>query len=259
MLDTMGNVLVKSVVTDFGVQWVLFLIAAALKTEKFYDLAGSGTFFLLAYKSLQWGQSYFMRQKVQTGMVMIWAIRLGGYLVPRVIKDGQDSRFDDIRGSPVKFFAAWTMQGVWVFLTLLPTLMSNADREERSIGWREGAGWGLWVIGFLMEAMADHQKSAFRANPDNAGKFISTGLWSISRHPNYFGEILLWLGLYIAATPSLRGWKHVGAISPLFVTFLLTKISGVPMLEKSGLRRWGGDPGYQAYLRDTAVLIPFLW
>jgi len=256
---TMGSIIGKCALLDFGIQWGLFVVAAALKTEKFYDLAGSSTFILLAVQSLQWGKTFYTRQKIQTGCVAIWALRLGLYLFGRILKDGTDSRFNKIRGDPKAFFIAWTLQGMWVFLTLLPTLLLNAKRQDQALTPRDYTGWGLWTVGFLFEALADFQKSQFKADPANAGQFINTGLWGISRHPNYFGEILIWSGLYLSATSVLRGWELASVVSPLFVTFLLTKVSGIPMLERAGLQRWGADPNYQRHLKETALLVPFIW
>lgn len=255
----MGNVLVKSAVIDVGIQWAGFAVSAALKTEKFYDLLGSGTFLYLAYKSLQWGKRYFARQKIQTGLVMVWALRLGLYLFSRILKDGHDRRFDKVRNVPTKFFLFWTVQAVWVFITLLPTLILNAKQHDEELSTRDYIGWGIWGLGFFFEALSDYQKSEFRADPDNAGKFITSGLWSLSRHPNYFGEILVWAGLFISASSVMRGSDYISLISPIFVTFLLTKVSGVPLLERSAMKRWGTDPLYQEYVRKTPVLIPFLY
>jgi steroid 5-alpha reductase family enzyme len=116
----------------------------------------------------------------------------------------------------------------------------------------------VWVFGFAMEAIADYQKSRFNASPANQGKFINTGLWSRSRHPNYFGEIVLWVGVAIIALPVLQGWQWVALISPVFVTLLLTRISGVPLLEKKADEMWGGQEDYEAYKKNTPVLIPRL-
>jgi len=106
--------------------------------------------------------------------------------------------------------------------------------------------------------MADAQKSRFKADPGNRGKFIQSGLWSRSRHPNYFGEIVLWTGVMIIALPVLQGWQWVALVSPLFVILLLTRVSGVPLLEKKADQAWGGQPEYEAYKKQTPVLIPRL-
>ncbi|XP_064647603.1 uncharacterized protein LOC135500230 [Lineus longissimus] len=254
----MGNLLVRTAAVDFGIQWVLWVVAAALKTEKFYDLAGSGTFLLLAYQALQWGGTRFPRQSIQSDMVMVWAFRLGAYLFTRILKEGKDRRFNGVRDNPGKFFMFWTIQGVWIFVTLLPTLIMHSKKRDTPVGLRDYTGWSMWLIGFLIEVIADYQKSAFRNNPDNEGKFIQNGLWSISRHPNYFGEILLWFGLYISASSTFSKYEYLSVLSPVAVAFLLNNVSGVPLLEASAKRRWGTDPGYIAYKRRTPSLIPFI-
>jgi steroid 5-alpha reductase family enzyme len=118
------------------------------------------------------------------------------------------------------------------------------------------AGSLVWAFGFAIEVVADAQKSRFRADPENAGKFIDAGLWAWSRHPNYFGEIVLWIGVAVIALPVLRGWQWVTLISPVFVAVLLTRISGVPILEKRADEKWGGQEDYEAYKERTPVLIP---
>ncbi|XP_050418957.1 uncharacterized protein LOC126832280 [Patella vulgata] len=255
----MGNILVKSAALDFGIQWGCWAVAALLKTEKFYDMAGSATFALLAYQSLSSGGQFFLRQKINTGLVLTWALRLGSYLVTRIMKDGEDKRFNNVRDKPSIFWIYWTIQGVWIFITLLPTLIVNSKQRDRDLTTNDYIGWAIWALGFFFEAVGDYQKSVFRANPDNAGKFISTGLWSISRHPNYFGEILMWLGIYISSTSVLKGVEHIGVISPVFVAYLLTRVSGIPLLEKSSAKRWGSSPAYQQYVKSTAKLIPYIF
>lgn len=150
-----------------------------------------------------------------------------------------------------------------MLITLMPSLLANlraVDSSGTQLNWKQKVGWSLFAVGFFIEALADHQKSNFRANPDNAGQFISTGLWSVVRHPNYLGEIILWSGLGIAALPSLRGLERWSAlVSPVFISLLLTQVSGIPMLEKSGFKRWGADSRYQQYLRNTPRLLPFIW
>jgi steroid 5-alpha reductase family enzyme len=117
-------------------------------------------------------------------------------------------------------------------------------------------GFLTWVLGFGIEVIADQQKSKFRAEPHNAGKFINTGLWSWSRHPNYFGEIVLWIGVALIAVPVLSGWQWLTMISPIFVVILLTRVSGLPMLEKRADEKWGGQPDYEDYKNKTSILIP---
>ena len=239
------------------------------------------------------------RQNVHNWMIFAWACRLGTFLFMRVLKEGQDKRFDKARDSPATFLVFWSLQGVWVWVTLLPSLILNTERRDPALGSRDYLGWGLWVAGFLIEVVADMQKSIFRANPENdvssiiiavlcnmkgiypvqlfmsQGKFISSGLWSLSRHPNYFGEILLWFGIYISSSSAFRGSQYLSVLSPVFIFLLITRVSGekvstlikiiklillllgVPLLEKSGLKKWGHLPEYQKYLQEVPQLVPF--
>lgn len=251
--------LVKAAAVDFGIQWACWAVAATLKTEKFYDLAGSSTFFLLALQSLRWNRTYFTRQKVQTGMVMAWAARLGTFLFTRILKEGQDKRFNKVRDNPRVFWFYWTVQGVWVLLTLLPTLLVNSKKEDQPLTKKDYIGWGLWVAGFILETVADYQKSSFRSNPDNEGQFINVGLWKIVQYPNYLGEIMMWSGLYLTSTSVLKGWEHLAVVSPIFLTYLLTNLSGIPLQEKSAMRRYGSNPDYLQHIKNTKKLIPFIW
>ncbi len=143
------------------------------------------------------------------------------------------------------------------------TAAAALDRHEfvaRQVGIDAFAvvGFLLWAAGFAVEVVADSQKSSFRADPAHRGHFIPTGLWARSRHPNYFGEIVLWVGVAVIALPVLEGWQWVGLISPVFVALLILRVSGVPLLEAKADAKWGGQPDYEAYKRATPVLVPRL-
>jgi len=239
------------------VQVVSWVIAAALHTEKFYDLVGSLTFLLVSSLSHK-ASIQSARHNVASYLVMAWACRLGTFLAIRVIRDGGDRRFDKVKHDPAVFLKYWVIQGLWVFITLVPTITLNMSKRNPALGMRDYLGWTIWGLGFLIEVVADMQKSVFRSDPANEGQFISSGLWSVSRHPNYFGEILLWFGLYVACSAVFRGWEYLTVASPIFVMLLITRLSGVPLLEASGLKRWGGSAEYQRYIRDVPVLIPFI-
>ncbi|KAM3617502.1 uncharacterized protein V6R79_007149 [Siganus canaliculatus] len=183
--------------------------------------------------------------------------RLGTFLFMRILKDGHDRRFNNVRDSPGTFFVYWTIQAMWVFVTLLPTLMLNTEKRDVPLGTRDYIGWTLWGIGFASEAIADQQKWLFKRNPDNAGKFIQSGLWAYSRHPNYFGEILQWTGLWLSASSVMQGPQYLSVASPLFVWFLLRFVSGIPILEKQAMKKWGSDPAFQDYIRNTPLLWPW--
>jgi len=151
---------------------------------------------------------------------------------------------------------AWTLQGLWVFLTLAAALRAMTSAQPGRLGLVGFVGLAVWAVGFAIEVVSDRQKRAFRQDPANSGRFISTGLWARSRHPNYFGEIVIWLGIALIAPPSLSGWQSVTLISPLFVFLLTTRVSGIPPLESRAEKRWGNDPDYRAYKARTPVLFP---
>lgn len=240
----------------FAINWLAFIPAALKQTEHYYDLVGGITYITTIVVAVLLSSELDLRATLVAAMVMVWSLRLATFLFRRISKSGRDSRFDDIKKRPLRFFSAWTIQGLWVLLTAAAALavITGGVREPlEAVGI---AGIALWAIGFLIEIVADRQKSNFKDNPDNEGKFINVGLWAWSRHPNYFGEIVLWTGMAIVAVPVLQGWQWAALISPVFVTFLLTKVSGVPLLEEKADKRWGGQDDYEEYKRNTPVLVP---
>jgi steroid 5-alpha reductase family enzyme len=244
------------VIIAFAIQWVAFVPAYLLQTERFYDLTGSLTYVTVTIVAVALSTGVDERSWLLLGMVVIWAARLGSYLFLRIRKAGADKRFDAIKPSFPRFLSAWTLQGLWVTLTVSAALAAITTTERVGLGTVTAIGLLVWVVGIGLEAVADAQKSRFRADPANKGRFIRSGLWSWSRHPNYFGEILLWVGVAIVALPVLRGWQWVTLISPVFVALLLLRVSGVPMLEKAADEKWGGQPDYEAYKKRTSILVP---
>lgn len=241
----------------FLVQWIVFVPSFLARTEHFFDLTGSLTYITVTLALLAMAQTG-ARAVVLAVMIVLWALRLGTFLFLRVRKAGKDGRFDDRKNSLPAFLAVWTVQGLWVSTTALAAWIAITSEQQRPLGPFAVVGILLWVAGLTIEVVADVQKSRFKADPANEGEFITTGLWSRSRHPNYFGEIMLWCGVALVALPALSGWQWIGLISPLFVTLLLTKVSGIPLLEQRGRDRWGDRGDYQAYLQRTPVLIPKL-
>ena len=239
----------------FAVNWAAFIPAAIQRTEHYYDLTGGITYITVTIVAVWLSSPLDLRSAIVAGMVMFWSIRLASFLFVRISRAGKDSRFDDMKHQPLRFFLAWTLQGLWVLLTAACALAIITGGNREPLGIIGYIGIAVWTIGILIEIIADQQKSAFRADPANKGKFINTGLWARSRHPNYFGEIVLWTGMAIIAIPVLEGWQWATLISPVFVFFLLTKVSGVPMLEKAADERWGGQDDYEAYKQNTPVLV----
>lgn len=240
----------------FVIQWAAFVPAYVRQTESFYDLTGSLTYITLVVVAVTLSPAVDARALLLASLVIVWAVRLGSFLFRRVRAGGGDRRFDDIKPSFARFLMAWTLQGLWVCFSLAAALAAITSETRRDLGLVAVLGFLVWVLGFGIEVMADRQKSRFRAAPENAGKFIDVGLWSWSRHPNYFGEIVLWVGVTLIAVPVLRGWQWVSLISPVFITLLLTRISGVPLLEARADEKWGGQADYEAYKARTSVLIP---
>lgn len=242
----------------FAIQWVAFVPAYLIATEKFFDLIGSVTYLSVAAMAVLLAPTVDGRALLLWALASIWAARLGFFLFRRVHRAGKDGRFDEIKTSFLRFLSAWTLQGLWVTLTLAAALAAMATTVRQSLGLFAPMGSLIWAVGFAIEVIADRQKSRFRANPDNAGKFIRTGLWARSRHPNYFGEIAIWVGVAVIAFPVLHGWQYVTLISPVFVALLLTRGSGVPILERRADEKWGGQPDYEAYKVQTPILVPRL-
>jgi steroid 5-alpha reductase family enzyme len=247
-----------SVGLAFVIQWLVFIPAYLMQTEKFFDITGSITYITITLAAVFFSTGVDARSLLLSALVVIWAVRLGTFLFGRIQKAGKDDRFDEIKPSFVRFLNVWTIQGLWVTFTAAAALVAITSTHRKELDLFAVIGFLIWILGFVFEVVADSQKGRFNADPQNKGKFIQTGLWSRSRHPNYFGEIMLWLGVAIIALPVLQGWQWVAMISPLFVTLLLTRVSGVPMLESKADKKWGGQKDYEDYKKRTPVLIPRL-
>jgi steroid 5-alpha reductase family enzyme len=247
-----------SVGLAFVIQWLVFVPAYLLQTEKFFDLTGSITYILVITIAISFSTGVDIRSMLLWALVVVWAVRLGSFLFGRIQKAGKDDRFDEIKPSFIRFLNVWTIQGLWVTFTMAAALVAITTTTRKELDAFAVVGFLIWIVGFAIEVVADTQKSRFSANPANKGRFIQTGLWSRSRHPNYFGEIVLWVGVTIIAIPVLQGWQWIAMISPIFVTLLLTRVSGVPLLEQKADKKWGGQEDYEAYKKSTPVLIPRL-
>ena len=245
-----------AVAAAFVIQWVVFVAAFVAQSERFFDLTGSLTYVLITLALVALTPGVDVRAALLAAMVIAWAARLGTFLVRRVHRAGKDDRFDDIKPSFVRFLTVWTIQGLWVTFTAMAAWVGITSAQRVRLDLLAVAGVVVWALGFALEVVADLQKSEFRADPANRGRFISTGVWSVSRHPNYLGEITLWIGVALVALPVLQGWQWVALISPVFVAVLLLRVSGVPLLERKADATWGGQADYEAYKQRTGVLLP---
>ncbi|KAL8144320.1 hypothetical protein V2J09_017352 [Rumex salicifolius] len=237
-------------------QFAFFVVTALLKFDKVTDFAGSTNFVILALLTLIVKGTWHFRQVVLSVLAVIWGLRLGLFLLMRIIQWGEDKRFDEMRGNLGKLAVFWIFQAVWVWTVSLPVTVVNSINRNPSLGAADIIGWIMWCIGFAIEATADQQKLTFKNSPGSRGRWCDVGMWKYSRHPNYFGEIFLWWGIFVAATPVLEGSDWVVVIGPIFLTLLLLFLSGLPILEASADKKFGSMPDFRRYKSVTSPLIP---
>ena len=240
---------------SYVLHWIIFIPSFIYQTEHYFDLTGSISYLTGIGVAFYLNPSVDPRDLIIGAMIVIWAVRLGTFLFMRVKQDGKDGRFTVMKTQFHWFLMTWTIGGLWVFLTMAAGLAAITSNVTAPMGIMTYIGIALWIFGFSIEVIADKQKRIFKKQPNKEKEFITSGLWAWSRHPNYFGEITLWFGLTLIALPVLSGWQLVTLISPIFVYILLTRISGVTMLEARGMKKWGDDPEYLNYIKDTPKLM----
>ena len=259
---TGNSLVVQAVLIAFIIQWAAFIPAYVFQTEKFYDLTGTLTYLTVTWYTLYMSSEKFTNLNGASIAIVLfislWAIRLGSFLFSRIHKDGEDKRFRTIKPSATQFFMTWTLQGLWVSLCSMCALTAISSESGVVVNAFYYLGVGLFIYGFYTEVKADNEKSKFRSVPENRDKFITTGLWAKSRHPNYFGEIVLWAAIAVISLPSLSGLQYITLISPIFTYVLLVHVSGVRMLEARGQKKWGHLEEYKAYQKSTPMLFPKL-
>lgn len=251
-----SELVVKTAWYVLVIHWLAFIPALIFKTEKFYDLTGSICYaFSAIYVYLQSYGMFLSLSFFISLAILIWTLRLGSFLLKRVMDAGEDKRFRTIKTNPTQFFMTFNLSALWVVICSLCALtaVSNGVLEVKPIFYM---GLLVFIIGFLIEVIADNQKTAFRAVPENANSFITTGLWSVSRHPNYFGEVTLWLGIAMMSLPYLEGVQYWTLISPIFSFVLIYFVSGVRMLEARANVKWGENMEYQKYVKKTPIFFP---
>lgn len=248
-------------IVSFLTHWMIAAPSLITSSEKYFDFTGMVATLLVVltamFALLSSGAQVSIRSVFVASFVSVWTLRLGIFLYKRIVKAGEDIRFRDIKKSLPKFLMTWTLSALWVFLTTVNAITLIALNPLEPIGIFFIMGALLWLLGFGFEVIADRQKKYFSEQPKNEGRFITQGLWSVSRHPNYFGEIILWAGIAIISLPFLSGWQFVTLVSPVFVFLLLTRISGLPFLEDKAEKKWGEDKDYIEYKKRTPILVPF--
>ena len=245
------------VLLAFLISWLAYIPAYLFQTEKFYDLTGSIKYLLLTwfiYILSHELYGYSSGNLILASLISIWTIRLGSFLFMRIHKEGEDKRFRTIKTSASQFLFTWTLSGMWVSLCSICAWTAMANPSGVTMNLITYIGIGLFIIGFSIEIIADHQKTVFRSNSENKNKFITSGLWSKSRHPNYLGEIVLWFAIAVISFSSLNGVQYIALISPIFTYLLLVYISGVRMLEDRANKKWGHLEEYKKYRKETPAL-----
>lgn len=232
-----------------------FAIAAIRKTDVVTDLSYSLSFAVLAIV-LPFSGAGEPAQLVASVLVLLWAVRLGAYLFRRILRIKVDHRFDEMRDKPLRFARFWVLQAITVAVVMLPVSYLLGRGDPPGFGPWMIAGTAIWLAGLAIEAVADAQKSTFKARQPEGKGFITTGLWRYSRHPNYFGEMLVWWGLFVFSVPFLQGAAFAVVLGPVFITLLLLFVSGIPLLERSADAKYGEDPAYREYKRRTSILVP---
>lgn len=243
----------------FLIHLLIFVPSYYFQTEKFFDLTGTISYvssvFFIFFKT-NTVNSINLGSLALSTFIIIWSLRLGTFLFLRIKKAGKDRRFNEIKKSFSWFFMTFSLSGMWVTICSICALTGIANGiifSSTTI-----IGIIIFTIGFTIEIIADSQKTKFRAMDDNKDKFISIGLWKYSRHPNYLGEIILWLGISLISFSSLEGLQYITLISPIFTYLLLVNVSGINLLEKSGEKKWGHLDSYKSYKENTPRLIGFL-
>lgn len=238
------------------VQAVFFSFAAVFKTDKVTDLSYGLTFSILATALLLKNNPSEPSQLVLALMVVLWGIRLSGYLFYRILRIQRDARFDGIREHFWKFLQFWLFQGIAVWVIMLPV----------TVWFSAPAPWGglmtlggvVWLTGLIIETVADVQKFRQKIRAAGSTRWMSDGLWRYSRHPNYFGELLCWYGVFLFVAGNLREWGWLSLLGPLTITCLVLRVTGIPTLEITADKKWASYLEYQTYKKNTNLLIPWI-
>lgn len=245
--------LLIALIISLGINIIMFIPAFIFKTDQLTDISYAVTFGAVALVEF-FLKGYSLGSFILLAMVLVWAVRLGTYLLVRIRKNGKDSRFDAMREHFFKFAQFWILQGITVFVILIPAIYFFSSNNH-AIGTLSIFGIAIWLAGLIIESLADAQKFKFMNDPDNRDKWIASGVWNYSRHPNYLGEMMVWVGIYLFVVGTLPlNRALISLISPLYIIGLLLFVSGIPILEKSADKKWGSDPNYQAYKKRTNIL-----
>ncbi len=252
----MINSVLLTLWVSFVIQILFFIFAAIFKTDKVTDLAYGLTFVILSWLLFFYTGGYSTIDFVVVALISFWGLRLSSYLFIRIMKIKKDDRFDGIRENLLKFAGFWFLQAISITVIMLPVTVLLSIQKSSSWSWFVMLGLLGWVKGFIIQSVADAQKFSFKnRHPD---RFMSKGLWKYSRHPNYYGEILMWWGIFMIAINYISGWQWISVLGPIWITFLLLFVTGIPTVEKKADKKYGSNKKYREYKNNTSILIPWI-
>lgn len=250
------NPYLLTLLISFAINFGFFIFAALFKTDKVTDLSYGLSFILLTIFLLITQQVTQTPQLIIAGLVIIWGIRLITYLFIRILKIKKDSRFDKIRSKPLEFAKFWFFQALAVWVIMLPASTLLSTPQTLNVNLFTTLGMLITLLGLSIETIADWQKFSFKNQPQNKDKWIQSGIWQYSRHPNYFGEMTFWWGLFVIVIPTLNNWQWLTIAGPLFITYILLFVSGIPPLEKRYAKKYAENKDYLKYKNKTSLLLP---
>jgi steroid 5-alpha reductase family enzyme len=252
----LNNPYFLTLLISFGINIFFFIFAAAFKTDKLTDLSYGLSFVILTLFLLIINPNIQPLQLIVALLIIVWGIRLISYLFIRILKIKKDTRFDKIRNKPLEFVKFWLFQALAVWIILLPASTLLTTEIKTGFSLVSSIGIIIFIIGLTIEAAADWQKFTFKNQPENKNKWIQSGIWKYSRHPNYFGEMTLWWGIFVACSPIFSHWQWLTITGPIFITFILLFVSGIPPLEKRYQKKYTNNQEYQEYKNRTSLLVP---
>ncbi len=251
------NILLLSFLISLGINILMFFIAFANKTDKLTDISYVLSFIFLTWFLVWKNKNLDQIQLIIAIAISIWAIRLGTYLFIRILDMKKDKRFDGIRENFIKFAGFWILQAITVWIVMLPSIIVLGSKENPPMNAITILGLFIYLIGLSVETIADWQKFNFKKKKENRDKWINSGIWKYARHPNYFGEMLVWWGIFITCLNYLEGIEFLTIIGPIFISLMLRFVSGVPTIEKRYEEKFGDNKEYRKYKENTRLLIPF--
>jgi steroid 5-alpha reductase family enzyme len=252
----MATFFLYTILAVFLYMTTVFLLAMKKEDNSIVDIAWGLGFIGVTLLTFFLKEGWTTRQFIVSVMIFLWGMRLALHISIRKKGRGEDFRYAKWRHDWGRwfvlrsYFQIFMLQGVFLLVIAIPIMLINHSPRE-GLTWIDLFGIGVWCTGFFFEAVGDYQLKQFKRKPENKGKIITTGLWRYTRHPNYFGEVVMWWGIFLCALSVENGW--IAILSPLTITFLLLRVSGVTMLEK----KYQGNPEFEVYAKRTNAFFPW--